>query len=390
MEPEVVDDPENRVVRVPALLRREPEKRRELAVDPLDGHRGEGDEREGQVDREHRDRDELDRTRNRARRLARLFREIRDGLDPGVREHRDRDRDREVRPRRGDAPVDVVDEHLRAEHQHRPHQDEQHLRREVDDREDHGEPRGLLDADDVQRDERDDHDHAADDVPGVRPQRLPEDREVVGDEERGRRDRDDVDERLRPPRAERDELVERVPGEARRAARLRVAHGALGVARGGRGEDQPCDREDERREPERERGGDAERVVDRRADVPVRRREERGCAEHALHAHLTAPSRPGHRRSLVRVGEPHGSPTSPLLRRRARSPATWPPGRQSRPPAEWMPCCTGDRAVLASRNRMPMRPKGDYAGREARPGASMLWQPEEGGSAGETWFPPPY
>ena len=33
------------------------------------------------------------------------------------------------------------------------------------------------------------------------------------------------------------------------------------------------------------------------------------------------------------MGEPHGSPTSPLLRGRARLRRHWPPGRQSRPPA---------------------------------------------------------
>ena len=50
----------------------------------------------------------------------------------------------------------------------------------------------LLDPDDVQRDERDDDDHAADDVPGVLAQRAPEDRQVVRHEEGGDGDRDDV------------------------------------------------------------------------------------------------------------------------------------------------------------------------------------------------------
>ena len=78
---------------------------------------------------------------------------------------------------------------------------------------------------------------AADDVPGVLAQRPPEDREVVGDEERRRRDGDDVDEHLRPGGAERDELVERVPGEAGRAAGLREADRPLGVRRRGGRED---------------------------------------------------------------------------------------------------------------------------------------------------------
>ena len=58
---------------------------------------------------------------------------------------------------------------------------------------------------------------------GFVAQRLPEDREVVRDEERRHGDGDDVDEHLRPRRDEADELVERVPREARRASRFREA-----------------------------------------------------------------------------------------------------------------------------------------------------------------------
>ena len=121
-------------------------------------------------------------------------------------------------------------------------------------------------------------------------QRLPEDRQVVRDEERRDGDRDDVVEHLRPGGPERDELVEGVAGEARRAAGLRVADRALGVGRRRRGEDQPADQEDERRQPERDRRGDAERVVDRRADVAVRGREERRRPEHALEPLLLPPT----------------------------------------------------------------------------------------------------
>ena len=134
---------------------------------------------------------------------------------------------------------------------------------------------------------------ADDDVPRVRPQRLPEDREVVRDEDHRDRDGDHVVQHLRPGGPERDELVERVAREARRAARLRVADGALGVGRGGRREDQAADDEDERREPERDAGRQAERVVDRRADVAVGGREERGRAEDALEAVALSPA-PGH------------------------------------------------------------------------------------------------
>ena len=80
--------------------------------------------------------------------------------------------------------------------------------------------RRLLDADDVEGDEDDDHDRPRDDVPRVRLQRLPEDREIVRNEERRRRDGDDVHEHLRPRRVEADELVEGMPREARGASRF--------------------------------------------------------------------------------------------------------------------------------------------------------------------------
>src|SRR5205807_9890096 len=95
---------------------------------------------------------------------------------------------------------------------------------------------------------------------------------------------------LRPARAEGDELVEGVPGEARRTARLRVTHGALGIRRGGRNEEEARDHEDERRQSEREGRRQPERVVDRAANVPVRGREERRRAEDALEPVLLAAS----------------------------------------------------------------------------------------------------
>ncbi len=95
-------------------------------------------------------------------------------------------------------------------------------------------------------------------------------------------DRYHVVEHLGPGRDERDELVEGVPGEARRTASLGVADGPFRVACRGRGEEDPSDDEDQRCQPEREDRRDTERVVDRRADVPVSRRKERLRAEHTL------------------------------------------------------------------------------------------------------------
>ena len=167
--------------------------------------------------------------------------------------------------------------------------------------------RGLLDPDDVEADEQDDHDRAADDVPRVVLQRLPEDRQVVRDEERRDRDRDHVVQELRPRGAEADELVERVAREARGAAGLRVADGSFHVGQGRGREDQARDHEDERGQAEREGGRDSERVVDRRADVAVRRRKERGRAENALEPLLPpAAALGGSRSDRFGFGRAHG------------------------------------------------------------------------------------
>ncbi len=303
--PRFFDEAEHGVVRVAALLRRQPERRLVLAVHELDRHRRERDPRQREVDGEDGPGHELVGVRHAADRVAYLLREVGDRLDAGIRQHRHRHREREVRPGRRDAPVDVVHENLRVEHEHDPDGDEQELGGEVDDGEEDVEVRRLLDADDVQHHEKD-HDHDPDDdVPRVLAQRVPEDREVVRDEEGRRRDRGDVDEHLRPRGAERHRLVEGVAGEARGAARLGVAHRALGVGRGGAGEDQAGDDEDDRREAEREDGRDAERVVDRGADVAVRGGEQRRSPENALQTLLSAPS-PRHRRTLaLGCAEPH-------------------------------------------------------------------------------------
>ena len=94
-------------------------------------------------------------------------------------------------------------------------------------------------------------------------ERLPEDGQVVRDEERRDRRGDDVGEHLRPAGEERGELVECVAGEARGAAGLWIANGAFCVRRGSGGEDEPADEKDERRQSERDSGDQAERVVDR-------------------------------------------------------------------------------------------------------------------------------
>ena len=253
--------------------------------------------RQREVDGEDGERDQLVGVRDVARRVAHLLRQVGDRLDAGVGEHRDRDRDEELIPRRCDAELDVRRERVDVEDEEEADPHEQGLGREVDDCEEHVQARGLPHAHDVDPDQEDDDDRAADDVPRVLAQRLPEDGQVVRDEERRDRDGRDVDEHLRPGGAEAGELVERVAGEAGRAAGLRVADGSLRVRRRGRREDQPGDDEDDRREPERERGRDAERVVDRGADVAVGGCEESRRAEHPLETLLPSPP-PRHRRTL--------------------------------------------------------------------------------------------
>ena len=104
----------------------------------------------------------------------------------------------------------------------------------------------------------------------------------MGHEERGDRDRDHVVEHLAPGGEERPELVERVAREARGPAGLGIHRGGLGVCGGGQVEDPAGDDEHDRRQAERERGDQTERVIDRRADVAVRRREQGVYAQDPL------------------------------------------------------------------------------------------------------------
>ena len=154
VQAEVLDQAEHRVVREPALLGRQSEARLVLAVHQPHRERGERDHRQREVDREDGDRDEPDRARDVARRVAGLLREVGDGLDPGVGDHRHRNRHEEGAPRRRDSPVDVVGEDARAEDQDEPDDHEQELRGEVDDGEEDVQPCRFLDPDDVQPDEQ--------------------------------------------------------------------------------------------------------------------------------------------------------------------------------------------------------------------------------------------
>ena len=133
VDTEVVDDAEYGVVLVAAVLRRQREQRRQFASNLLHWQRGEGDERQGEVDREDGHGHESDRAWDRAHGVASLLGEVGDRLDARVGDHRHRDREQEVVPRGCNPPVDVRLQCRRAEDEHEAEQHEQKLRREVDD-----------------------------------------------------------------------------------------------------------------------------------------------------------------------------------------------------------------------------------------------------------------
>ena len=182
-------------------------------------------------------------------------------------------------------------------------------------------------------------DRAADDVAGAVPEPGPEDGQVVGHEEGRDRDRDRVVEHLAPGGDEADQLVEGVAGEAGGAAGLRVHHGRLGVGGGGGGEDQPGDDEGDRGQAEGEGGGDAERVVDRGADVAVGGGEQGADAVDAAQrfvsgdslGHLELPERTPTEYTDA-AGPPHvGRVRARPARRSRRAPAPAPARRAAAP-----------------------------------------------------------
>ena len=238
------------------------------------GQRRQRHHRHARVHAEHCDQDVVDRPRHVPARVDRLLGHVRDGLDPGIGEHRQRQREDQVRVRRRRAEIDLVDEQRRVQDQHRADGDDQHLRGEVEHREDEVEVRRFPEPPDVQPGQGRDHDQAADHVARRVRQRRPERAQVVGHEERRDRDREDVVEAQRPAGDERHELVERVPREARGTARLGEHRSALGIRLGGEREQPARKHEHDRRQPERVGGDQAERVVDRRAHVAVGGREQ--------------------------------------------------------------------------------------------------------------------
>ena len=110
--------------------------------------------------------------------------------------------------------------------------------------------------------------------------------QVVRHEERRDGDREDVVQRQRPAGEERDDVIEGMAGERGRPARFGEHRRALGIGFRGQREQAAGEDEHQRRQPERMGGDEAERVVDRGADVAVGGGEQAGDAHRLAQAVL--------------------------------------------------------------------------------------------------------
>ena len=172
----------------------------------------------------------------------------------------------------------LVDQQRRVQDERDAEADQHDLRAEVHDRQDEVELGRLAEPANVQPSQHGDHDQAPEDVVRVVLERAQagERAQVVRDEERRDRDREDVVEAQRPAGEERDDVVEGVARERRGPARFGEHRGALGVGFCGQREQPPGEQENQRRKPQRVRGNEPQRVVDRGADVAVGGREQAG------------------------------------------------------------------------------------------------------------------
>ena len=309
VRPERVHDPHQRRAQPRrAELRRPVRRRKGRQPDQRDQHRHEDDGSDA----------EEEAPRQVASRPANLLGEVRDRLEPRVREERERQRERDLVPRGLRADVEPARERARREEEREAEQHEQQLRHEVEQR--HDEAEGVKTRPPHQAHDRDrgDHDTADDHVARTLRDRVHADREaeVVREEERRERDHDQVVEEERPTGHEPGQVVERDADEGRGAARLSDRRRPLGVRHRHDEEEHADDREDERREPERMQRDDAEREVERGRHLAVRDGGERRRVQHALQPRQLA----GHARNLP--GEELRS--SPEVRNsangRARSP----------------------------------------------------------------------
>ncbi len=225
-----------------------------------------------------------ERARQRAAGLRRLLGQVRDRLEPRVREHRQREREREIGPLLAAGELEAVAERLRREHEREPDQHENGLDGEVEHRDDHPAHVQLRPTDDPHGRDRTD-DRAPDGhVPGSLAQRRRAEgrAEIVRHEERRERHHDEEVEEQHPAGGEPEHVRERAPHEGCGSTGFGNRRGSLGVGQRDEDEDRARQEEDERRESERRRRDDPERDVERRRDLPVRDGEERRSVEDAF------------------------------------------------------------------------------------------------------------
>ena len=224
----------------------------------------------------------LNRLRGRSRPgPPRLLGEIGDRLEPGVREHRQRQREHELVPRRRHAERQPARQGAAGEEQREAEHDEQQLRDEIEQR--HRDPEGVeprAPHEPRRRDQGDQH-GAGDRVARMARDRVDAEREpeVVREEQRRQRDHDQVVEEEHPAGEEAREVVERNPDEGRRASRLADRRRPLRVRQRHDQEERPDDPEDRRRESERVQRDDPEGEVDRGGDLAVGDRGESRSVE---------------------------------------------------------------------------------------------------------------
>ena len=267
----------------------EPDERR---LEPLRaqsrlGIRGEGGERDKADEERDRDRgadSDEEAPRQRSARLTGLRSKVRDGLEPGVREHRDGDREGDRAPGRSRPQVGALAEVLEREEKRQAEDDEQQLRGQRDACDRDREPVEARTADEAHRGDGEDDSDPHEDVGRALRQCFPADRmaQVVRDEERCERDHDQVVEEDRPAGEEAQLVVERPPDERRGPTGLRKRRGSLGVRESDDQEQSAHPEQDPGREAERLERDDTEREEERGRDLSESDRGQRGSLEDAL------------------------------------------------------------------------------------------------------------
>ncbi len=210
-------------------------------------------------------------------------------LDPGERDHRDRQREREIGPARSGSEVDARGEVVPIEYQHESEHDDQRLKDQVGDRDQQAraDAAGADAGEVVDRDECD-HRERHPDLERPASDRTPKCREVARDGQRRDRDQDRVVEEDGPAGDEAHELVERVAGEHSRAAALGMHRRSLRIGHHRQPEEQPGDQEYDRRQPVGVARDDPEREVHRADRGRINNREQSAVAEGpVLHVRLS-------------------------------------------------------------------------------------------------------